>query len=68
MNLFARLLSSFFNPFIIALLSPFLVVYKSTKDMIYALKWEVFSLVFFIVAVIFVFTLITYFVVQYLLS
>ena len=50
MKALARFISFFCNPFFVFLIMPFLVVYKQTESIEYALKWGVFSAVFVIAA------------------
>jgi len=50
----ATLLSYFFHPVILALLMPYLLIYRQTTDISYAVKWEIFSSVFIILGVILV--------------
>lgn len=50
----ATLLSYFFHPVILALLMPYLLIYRQTTDITYAVKWEIFSSVFIILGVIIV--------------
>lgn len=51
----AKIISLVFNPLILFSLVPFFVVYRQTRDLFYAFKWEVFSLGFMALAVIILF-------------
>lgn len=46
---------SLLGPPLISILSPFLIVYKSTGDPLYALKWELFSFTYIGTVILFVF-------------
>lgn len=46
MKKLAEIVSLIFHPVLFILVIPFIVVYKKTEDGMYALKWEMFSLVF----------------------
>ncbi len=54
MDYLARTISYVANPVILLLPVPFLLVYKSTQDMWYAIKWAAFSWVFVLMVAIFV--------------
>lgn len=53
-KILAEIVSLIFHPVLFLLIMPFIVIYKKTQDGMYALKWEMFSLVF-------VFAALTYF-------
>lgn len=48
----AKVVSLVFHPLVFAVLTPFLVVYHSTGDILYGLKWMVFSLFFLLLGLI----------------
>ncbi|MFH1832561.1 MAG: hypothetical protein ABH816_00140 [Candidatus Levyibacteriota bacterium] len=43
---FATLLSYIFHPVIFVLLMPYFLIYRQTTNVLYALKWEIFSSIF----------------------
>ncbi len=45
-KILAEIVSLLFHPVLFILLMPFIVIYKKTQDGMYALKWEMFSIVF----------------------
>ena len=45
-KILAEIVSLLFHPVLFFLIMPFIVVYKKTEDGMYALKWEMFSIVF----------------------
>jgi hypothetical protein len=50
---FAEFFSSIFNPIVFIFLMPFLIVYRQTASIGYALKWQLFTSVFLTIAVTF---------------
>lgn len=54
MDFIAKLISYLSNPLIIALPAPYIIVYKISQDTVYAWKWEIFSIGFFIAVGLFV--------------
>lgn len=54
-RIIATILSYIFNPVIFFLLMPYLLIYKQTTSISYALKWELFSLLFIFFGIILVF-------------
>lgn len=55
MRLIAQFISILFNPLIFLFVIPYLVILKQTDDMMYALKWQLFTSVFIFSAVVFFF-------------
>jgi len=49
----AEFISSIFNPIVFIFLMPFLIVYRQTASIEYALKWQLFTSVFLMIAVTF---------------
>lgn len=50
---FAEFFSSVFNPIVFLFLMPFLIVYRETASIAYALKWQLFTSVFIMIAITF---------------
>lgn len=55
MQTFAKVISFISNPVFISLPAPYLIVFKATEDRAYALKWELFSFIFIMINVGYVF-------------
>lgn len=50
---FAEFISTVFNPVVFLLLTPFIIVFHETESVSYALKWQIFSLVFLFIGITF---------------
>jgi len=50
---FAEFISAIFNPVIFLFLTPFIIVFHETESVSYALKWQIFSLVFLFIGITF---------------
>ena len=50
---FAEFFSSIFNPVVFLLLMPFLIVYRQTASIEYALKWQLFTSIFLMIGITF---------------
>lgn len=55
MKRFAAFLSFLFNPVIFLLIMPYIFVYRQTENSLYAIKWGLFSSLFIIIGVFFIF-------------
>ncbi|MCX6782544.1 MAG: hypothetical protein NTZ20_00905 [Candidatus Levybacteria bacterium] len=54
-KLVAKIISLIFNPVIFFIFMPYIIIYKYTSDILYAIKWTIFSIIFIIVTVIILF-------------
>lgn len=54
-KVFAEIVSSVFHPVIFFIIMPFFIVYRHTQNSESALKWEIFSLAFVIIAIVVMF-------------
>lgn len=50
---FAEFISTIFNPVVFLFLTPFIIVFHETESVPYALKWQIFSLVFLFIGITF---------------
>ena len=50
---FAEFISAIFNPVIFLFLTPFIIVFHETENVAYALKWQIFTLVFLFIGITF---------------